>query len=92
MNDNLQSLHSTANDALVRILFERVSTMRSSPGHISQAAEISAGRPPVSSDAPEVADTGSDIASSEEPSLSMSMFASKADYDAALLAAVKAAG
>ena len=65
MNDNLHSLHGTANDTLVRLLFERVSTMRSGSGHISQTAESSAGRPPVSSDAKGVAGQGGDIGSSK---------------------------
>ena len=65
MNDNLQSLHGTANDALVRLLFERVRDMRSGASDFGQAAEALPGGPFVSSDPKGAVGQGGDIASSE---------------------------
>ena len=60
MNDTLQSLHGTANDALVRLLFERVRDMRSGASDFGQAAEALPGRPLVSSDPKGEADAPAD--------------------------------
>ena len=65
MNDTLQSLHGTANDALVRLLFERVRGLRSGPSDISQAAKALPGRPFVPANAPGLAGQGGDIGGSE---------------------------
>ena len=64
-SDDLHTLHDEKNNALVRLLFERVSTMRGGSGHISEAIEKSAGNAPVPTNASGVADARSDIGGSE---------------------------
>ena len=66
-DDTLQSLHGQANDALVRFLFQRVSTMRGGVSHISEAAIKPAGDTPLPTNAPGLAGQGSDISGSEGP-------------------------
>jgi len=67
MNDNLQSLHGEANDALVRLLSERVCELRSGVSYISPPAKALPGIAPVPTDAPGLAGQGGDIASDQEP-------------------------
>ncbi len=51
-SDDLQSMHGTANDALVRLLSERVRGLRSGISDLSTTAEKSAGNAPVPTNAP----------------------------------------
>ena len=51
MNDNLPSLHSKANDSLVRLLSNRVRDMRGGAGDIGTPAEAPTGRASVPADA-----------------------------------------
>ena len=85
MNDNLPTLHDKANNALVRLLSERVSGLCGSSGHIGQTAETLARRPPLPADAAKETDAPGHSGCCQGPTLSMSMFASKAAYDAAML-------
>ena len=86
MNDNnMPSLHSKANELLVWNLSNRVRNLRGGIGQVSTAIEALAGGALVPVDAPGQADAGSDIDGCESQVLSMSMFASKADYDKAML-------
>ena len=84
MND-LPTLRDAKNNSMVRLLSNRVSAMCSGSGHIGQTAETLAGRPPVPADATKEADAPGNSGRDQEPILSMSMFASKADYDVAML-------
>ena len=64
MNDeNMQSLHGTANDALVRLLFVRVRDMRSGASDFGPPAEALPGIAPVPTNAQGLAGQGGDIAS-----------------------------
>ena len=66
MND-LSTLHLQANDALVRNLFQRVPKLLGGTGEVSQAAEALAGRAPVPTNAPGVADTPGHSECSQRP-------------------------
>ena len=65
MNDNLQSLHGTANNALVRLLFQRVCELRSGSSDNSEAVKALARWASLSTDEAWKADTGIDIGGSE---------------------------
>ena len=64
MND-LHTLHDEANNALVRLLSNRVRDMRSGTGHISPPAKALAGNAPLPADEARQAGQGGDIGGSE---------------------------
>ena len=92
MNDDLPSMHEKESLPLLRLLFQRVPAMRGGASDIGQTAKAPTGGASVPTNEAGQVDAPADSGCDQEPILSMSMFASKADYDAALLAAVKAAG
>ena len=65
MNDNLHPLRDKENDALVRLLFQRLPGVCGGIGDISKAVESSAGRAPIRTDAPGQADAPGDSGCSE---------------------------
>ena len=65
MSDDLHTLHDQANNALVRLLSNRVSDMRSGFSHLSPPVEALAGISPVPADAAGQAGQGGDIGGSE---------------------------
>ena len=65
MSDDLHTLHDHANNALVRLLSERVRDMRSGVGYISPPAKALAGIAPVPADAAKKTGQGGDIGGSQ---------------------------
>ena len=68
MNDNMQSLHGEANDALVRFLFQRVCELRSGVSHISEATKALPGIAPVPTNEAGLAGQGGDIGGNKRES------------------------
>ena len=65
MNDDLHTLHDEKNNALVRLLFQRVCELRSGSSDNSEAVKALARWASLSTDEAWKADTGIDIASNK---------------------------
>ena len=65
MSDDLHSLHDKANDALVRLLFQRLQGVRCGAGEVSKAVEVSTGSDVICTDTPGITDESRDSGSSE---------------------------
>ena len=67
MSDGLHPLREAQDDALVRLLFQRVCGVCGSSSDIGQAVEATTGNAPVPTDPPGQADESRDSGSSESP-------------------------
>ena len=67
MSDGLHPLREAQDDALVRLLFQRVCGVCGSSSDIGQAVESCTGSAPIRTDAPGQADAGSNPSGSKGP-------------------------